>query len=56
MLIDDKAKEFKKEDAHGTEGCAICLENFSEGDGKMVAELGCSNKHIFHVDCLKTWV
>lgn len=34
----------------------ICLEDFSETDGKQVAELSCSNKHIFHVDCLKDWL
>lgn len=36
--------------------CAICLENFSETDGKQVAELNCSAKHIFHADCLKEWL
>jgi len=32
--------------------CSICLEKFSEGDERLIAELNCSNKHIFHVDCL----
>ena len=55
MFIKQNAKEFKKEGAE-TEDCAICLEAFTEGDGKMIAELNCNSKHIFHVDCLTEWV
>ena len=36
--------------------CAICLESFAESSHKDIAELDCSNKHIFHVECLKQWV
>ena len=48
-----KAKNLKKDEAYEEEGCAICLEEFEEGNGKKVAELGCSKKHIYHIDCLK---
>ena len=48
----DKTKE-------GDDCCSICLEDFKNKDenneGKPVAELNCSNKHIFHVDCLEKW-
>lgn len=36
--------------------CSICLENFSENDTRLVAELNCNSKHIFHVDCLSDWI
>ena len=35
--------------------CAICMEDFELG-GDRVAQLACSNRHIFHTECLKRWV
>ena len=38
------------------ESCCICLDIFNSKDTRMIAELGCNSKHIFHVDCLNCWV
>jgi peroxin-10 len=38
------------------EDCAICMESFKDNDGKLVAELNCNEKHIFHADCIAEWV
>jgi len=40
----------------GVEECVICLDPFSTEDKRQIAELNCSNKHIFHLDCIKSWV
>lgn len=36
--------------------CAICLEQFSENDGKKISQLDCSEKHVFHLECIVEWV
>lgn len=54
-LLKSKKRELKVADLD-VEECAICMENFAIGDGKLVAELKCHNKHIFHLDCLSEWV
>ena len=36
--------------------CPICLIEFEETDGIPIAELNCSEKHIFHVDCISEWI
>jgi E3 ubiquitin-protein ligase DOA10 len=36
--------------------CAICIEKFTAEDGKLLAELNCDSRHIFHLDCLLEWV
>ena len=43
--------------AHAEDGaiCTICLEPFEVG-GAPVCELACSQKHVFHADCLKAWL
>lgn len=40
--------------SYENEECVICMNDFSEEDGKEIAELSC--KHIYHVECLKEWV
>lgn len=44
-----------KNNIHQVTQCAICLENFSESDGKKLAHLNCSSKHVFHVQCIIDW-
>lgn len=34
--------------------CVICLTEFDSES--LIAQLNCSSKHIFHLDCLKQWV
>ena len=34
--------------------CCICLEDFEAAD--QVVQLPCNQLHIFHVECLKSWV
>jgi hypothetical protein len=58
-------KRHKKKHIHNKDSvdtCAICLGDFSL-DGKdflkspqLVAQLDCSQQHIFHFECIKNWV
>ncbi len=36
--------------------CPICMVNFADEPDKLIAELSCSSKHIFHAECLTQWV
>ena len=36
------------------ESCAICVEEFSEG--QELAEMPCGGRHTFHVECIRTWL
>ena len=36
--------------------CSICLVDFSDDNTKKLVELDCSNKHVFHLECLEGWV
>lgn len=54
-FLQRRVKEFN-EAAHGDETCAICLEEFKEDDEQQIAELNCSSKHIFHLECLVGWL
>ena len=48
--------DVKKEGDKHAESCIICMDNFdTKGKERPVAELNCSNKHIFHLDCLEKW-
>ena len=38
------------------EQCVICLEDFNQDSQKLVAELNCSQKHVFHVECINSWI
>ncbi|EYU31050.1 hypothetical protein MIMGU_mgv1a018046mg [Erythranthe guttata] len=54
-----KAVEYSRRDILEMNNCSICLENFSGGDGgdcnkEAVLSMPCS--HIFHGDCIKTWL
>ena len=40
----------------GQDTCSVCLEQFSENDGKEVVELKCALQHVFHKDCIEYWV
>ena len=31
------------------------MEDFKQG-GNQVVELACSNRHVFHMTCIKAWV
>ena len=53
--MEGKKRELKIGDID-VEECAICMENFVIGDGKLIAELKCHNKHIFHLNCMSEWV
>jgi hypothetical protein len=38
------------------ENCEICIENFKSYPEKLIGEVTCSSKHIFHVECLNSWL
>jgi len=50
----ENAKPFQQT-AQDADLCSICMEDFSNGSER-VAELNCSSKHLFHLECLKQWV
>ena len=54
-LIRNKATKFTNLESE-VEDCSICLDKFKDTPKKQVAQLNCSNMHIFHVDCIETWV
>ena len=56
LLLQQQSRAYNPEKDNEVETCIICLENFAESPEKLVAELNCSNKHIFHLDCLRDWV
>ena len=51
------AVETDKKLAEDNESCAICMEEYQEGDGtqngKSIVELSC--KHVFHAKCMEEW-
>ena len=51
-FIRKKSKPFNKVIAIEVDTCAICIDEFEENDGRLVAELNCDERHIFHVECL----
>ncbi|KAM3359783.1 E3 ubiquitin-protein ligase RHA2B-like [Capsicum galapagoense] len=51
-LIDEKNPVSLFKTAGFSELCAVCLSTFE--DGEQVRKLKC--KHIFHKDCLDTWL
>ena len=53
-FITKNSTKYDPKDPAMKEGCVICMMDFSESDGKRVAQLACN--HIFHEDCLKEWV
>ena len=55
-FINSKSREYKKDRDGEDAECSICLQNFKDEPDKMIAELNCSSKHVFHKDCLIQWV
>ena len=55
FLESNKRKPTTK-DVSEAETCAICLGEFEEDSSDMlVVQLTCSEKHVFHYNCLKEW-
>merc|ERR1712086_143333 len=56
-VIREKGHKFSGlADDDALEECPICFEPFKVDDDEPVAELKCSDKHIFHVKCLSLWI
>lgn len=55
-FLTQNSRQYDPEKDASTESCAICLVEFSVDDLRPIAELNCSNKHIFHLECLQGWV
>jgi len=54
-FISSQSRNFDEaKDADAT--CSICLVDFKDNPTQKIAQLNCSGKHIFHADCLKSWV
>ena len=54
--LDNSKKKYGEEslETKKTEECAICLEEFKADDE--VDTLNCHQAHVFHHDCIKSWV
>lgn len=46
------SRKFDKDKDKDLISCCICMEEFSENDSRELAELNCSSKHVFHLQCL----
>lgn len=55
-FLQSQKRFFNPEKDGEAECCSICLDEFQMDLTREIAELGCSNKHIFHLDCLSDWV
>lgn len=55
-FIDSKTRKFDETKDGDDATCSICFCDFREDPNLPICELNCSNKHIFHVECLKKWV
>lgn len=44
----------EKKDGEGT--CSICLDDFANSKNKLISQLNCSGKHVFHKQCLEVWI
>ena len=59
LFLKMKARDYDIKKDSEVKECSICLDSFvfsfSQTDKRKIAELNCSNKHIFHVECLKEW-
>ena len=48
--------EDEEELEEGRDQCAICMGNFNAGDPKLICEMACDGKHIFHTECIEDWI
>lgn len=55
-VLSDMSRKYDPNKDIEVEECAICMDLFSVNDERPIAELQCSNLHIFHVECIKEWV
>lgn len=54
-ILTEWKRAFNIEDREKTGNeCSICLMSFAKGEE--IIELKCSDNHIFHAECLKTWM
>lgn len=51
MFIESRSRAYDA-DKDPEPMCPICMVNFADEPQKLVAELNCSSKHIFHAECL----
>ena len=54
QLIDISYEDYLKKNGSEADMCIICTDSFKNND--RVIELSCNNKHVFHADCIKTWI
>ena len=51
-FLSSKSRAFDPTKDSAQDSCPICMEEFATSK-KEIAELNCSNKHIFHTECLQ---
>ena len=54
QLNDISYEDYVKNNGNEVDMCIICTDNFKNND--RVIQLSCNNKHVFHSDCIKTWI
>lgn len=47
-------KEYAESEKQISDTCYICIDDFKEND--LVIKLPCSSSHVFHEECIKTWI
>lgn len=55
-FLSKKSRKYDPEKDKEVESCPICMVEFRMNDPELIAELNCSQKHIFHLNCIKEWV
>jgi len=56
LFLGKKARAFDPEKDLEIKECSICFVEFSKDDPRPLVELDCSNKHVFHLECIEGWI
>ena len=55
-MLEKKARTFDPNKDVEMNECSICMVDFSVNDPKPLVELACSSKHVFHLECIESWI
>ena len=55
-VLESNQRSYDPENDVEVKECSICLTDFSPDDPRPLVELKCSNKHVFHLECMEAWV
>jgi hypothetical protein len=55
QFLESNKRKITAKDIAEADTCAICLGEYEESTDALVVQLTCSEKHVFHHNCLKEW-